>query len=56
MQTLQTIKHTLNVCSDRITGIEMTITHKKHTAYYAQLLKEVVEKLNVAMYELKQIK
>ena len=56
MQTLKTIKHTLNVCSDRIAGIETTITHKKHTAYYSQLLKEVVEKLNVAMYELKQIK
>ena len=56
MQTLKTIKHTIDICGDRLTGIEMTITHKKHTTYYAQLLKEVVEKLNVAMYELKQIK
>ena len=56
MQALKDIKHTIEICSDRLDGIEMTITHKKHTTYYAQLLKEVVEKLNVAMYELKQIK
>ena len=56
MQTLKTIKHTLDVCSERVSSIETTITEKKHTPYYAQLLKEVIEELNVAMYELKQIK
>ena len=56
MLTLKQVKHDIEVCSDRLTGIEITITHKKHTAYYAQLLKEVIETLYVITYELKQIK
>ncbi len=54
--TLKQIKHILTECSDRLTGIEMTITHKKHTAYYSTLLKEVVERLSETMHKLKQIR
>jgi len=56
MQTLQAIKKTLTSCNDRLDGIEKAITQKMHGAYYAQMLKKEIEKLNVALYELKQIK